>query len=89
MSNMPRIAVIYLSYHSDDYLPDVVSAFEHITYPKEKMELVIVDNFHPEFGNSAKAIENLVMPVSGKTIPHVTFLPQKENLGFAGGNLGI
>lgn len=86
MENLPKIAVIYLSYHSDDYLKDVVSAFERVAYPKEKIELVIVDNLHPDFGNSTKAIESLVMPMSGKTIPHVTFLPQKENLGFAGGN---
>ena len=82
----PKIAVIYLSYHSDIYLPDVVFAFEKITYPKEKIELVIVDNFHPEFGNSTEAAESLVMPLSNKTIPHVTFLAQPTNLGFAGGN---
>lgn len=90
MENLPKVAVIYLSYHSDDYLPDAVSAFSRITYPKEKVELVIVDNFHPKFGNTVKAVENMVMPLSGKTIPHVTFLPQKDNFGFAGGNnIGI
>ena len=84
--NQPKIAVIYLSYHSEPYLKNVVSAFEHITYSKEKIELVVVDNFHPEFGNSTRAIESRLLPLSGKTISHITFLPQPANLGFAGGN---
>ena len=90
MVNYPKIAVIYLSYHSDDYFFDFVSAFKNITYPKDRIELIIVDNFHPEYGNATQAIEEQVMPFSGKQIPVVTVLLQKENLGFAGGNnIGI
>lgn len=86
----PKVAVIYLSFHSDIYLDDVISSLEKITYPKDMVEFVVVDNFHPKFGSSMRNLEEKLMPISGKTIPHVTLLPQKENLGFAGGNnIGI
>lgn len=82
----PKVAIIYLSYHSEIYLDDVISALEKSTYPKDKVEFVVVDNPHPQFGSSMRILEEKFLPVSGRTIPHVTLLPQKENLGFAGGN---
>jgi len=86
MQKYPKIAIIYLSYHSEQYLSDAVSSLKKITYPHENLEFVIVDNLHPKHGSSVRAIEEIVMPLSGKDIPHVTLLPQKDNLGFAGGN---
>ena len=82
----PKIAIIYLSYHSDPYFDDVVSGLKRLTYPKDRVEFVIVDNPHPKHGPSVRYIEEHIMPLSGKEIPHVTLLPQKENLGFAAGN---
>ncbi|MBP6859491.1 MAG: glycosyltransferase family 2 protein [Candidatus Magasanikbacteria bacterium] len=82
----PKVAIIYLSYHSEIYLDDAISALEKSTYPKERVEFVVVDNPHPQAGSSMRALEEKLMPISGKTIPHVTLLPQAENLGFAGGN---
>lgn len=82
----PKVAIIYLSYHSEIYLDDAISALEKSTYPKEKVEFVVVDNPHPQLGSSMRALEEKLLPISGKTIPHVTLLPQKDNLGFAGGN---
>ena len=84
--NYHKIAIIYLSFHCEPYIDDVVSALKKITYPKDKLEFVIVDNPHPDYGSSIRFIEDTVMPLSGKEIPHVTLLAQKENLGFAGGN---
>lgn len=86
MVTHPKIAIIYLSYHSDPYLDDVVSGLKKITYPHDRIEFVIVDNPHPKHGPSVRYIEEYIMPLSRKEIPHVTLLPQKENLGFAGGN---
>lgn len=86
MNNYSRIAIIYLSFHCQPYMDDVVSALKKLTYPEDKLEFVIVDNPHPEYGPSIRYIQENVMPLSGKEIPHVTILPQKENLGFAGGN---
>ena len=82
----PKVAIIYLSFNSDIYLDDVVSSLQKITYPKDKLEFIVVDNPHPKFGSSMPNLEERLLPISGQSIPHVTILPQKENLGFAGGN---
>lgn len=86
MQTYPKVAIIYLSYHCEPYMDDVVSALKKLTYPHDKVEFVIVDNPHPQYGPSIKYLEKHVMPYSGKEIPHVTLLAQKENLGFSGGN---
>lgn len=83
---VPKVAIIYLSFNSDIYLDDMISALEKNTYPKERAELVVVDNPHPKFGSSMRILEEKLLPISGQSIPHVTLLSQKENLGFAGGN---
>ncbi|TSC84997.1 MAG: Uncharacterized protein G01um101413_381 [Parcubacteria group bacterium Gr01-1014_13] len=86
----PKVAIIYLSFNSDIYLDDVTSALQKITYPKDRVEFIVVDNPHPKFGSSMRNLEEKLLPISGSSIPHVTLLPQKENLGFAGGNnIGI
>ncbi len=86
MDSHPKIAIIYLSFHCEPYIEDVVSSLKKITYPKDKLEFVIVDNPHPKHGPSVRYIEDNVMPLSGNELPHTTLLAQKENLGFAGGN---
>lgn len=82
----PKVAIIYLSFHCEDYIDDVVSALQKMTYPKDRVEFIVVDNPHPEYGSSLRAVQDKVLPLSGISIPHVTLLPQKENLGFAAGN---
>jgi len=86
MTNYPRIAIVYLSFHCEPYMDDVVSALKKISYPKDKLEFIIVDNPHPTHGPSVRYIQEHVIPLSGNEIPHTTLLLQKENLGFAGGN---
>jgi len=82
-----KIAIIYLLYyHNQSYIDDMVSALKRMTYPKDKIELVIVSNPHPVEGSFVRYLEETVVPLSGKEIPHVTILSQNENLGFAGGN---
>jgi GT2 family glycosyltransferase len=86
MDSKSKIAIIYLSFHCEPYIDDVVSSLKRLTYPRGLVEFVIVDNPHPEHGSSVRYIEEHVMPLSGTIIPHTTVLAQKENLGFAGGN---
>lgn len=83
---MKKIAIVYLSYHCEPYLDDVISAWKKLTYPKEQMAFVIVDNLHPQYGSSMRVLEDRLRPISGKDISEVIILPQTENLGFAGGN---
>ncbi len=86
LNKYPKVAIVYLSFHSEPYIDDVVSALKKTTYPKDKLEFVIVDNPHPQYGPSVRFLNETVMPLSGNELPHVTILPQTENLGFAGGN---
>ncbi|MFA6424362.1 MAG: glycosyltransferase family 2 protein [Candidatus Magasanikbacteria bacterium] len=86
MNQFPKVAIIYLSYHCEPYIDDVVSALKKMTYPKDKVEFVVVDNPHPTYGLSVRYLEENIMLMSGNELPHITLLPQKENLGFAGGN---
>ncbi|TAN32676.1 glycosyltransferase family 2 protein [Patescibacteria group bacterium] len=83
---MPKVAIIYLSFHSEQYLDDAVSALKKMTYPRDRAAFVVVDNPHPEYGSSVRAAEETLLPLSEKEIPRVVILPQEKNLGFAGGN---
>lgn len=83
----PKIGIIYLLYyHNESYVDDMVSALKKITYPKDRLELVIVANPHDAEGSFVHYLESTVMPYSGNELPRVTILPQETNLGFAGGN---
>lgn len=83
---LPKVAIIYLSFHCEPYMDDVVAALEKMTYPKDRVELVIVDNPHPQYGSSVRYLHDQVLPKSGVTLPKVTVLANETNLGFAGGN---
>ncbi len=83
---MPRVAIIYLSFHSEPYLPDLIPALEKVTYPKDQWTFVVVDNPHPTHGLSMKALERDVLSRSEKSLPKVVLLPQETNSGFSGGN---
>lgn len=85
-NQLPKVALIYLSFHSEPYIEDVVDALKKLTYPRDRVGFVIVDNPHPTHGPSVPFLEANVMPLSGTEIPHTTLLAQTENLGFAGGN---
>lgn len=90
MKAYPKVAIVYLSYHSEPYTDDVVSALEKMTYPKDKVELVIVDNPHPTMGSSVGHIHEKILPLSGSSIPHVTLIANESNIGFSAGmNAGI
>jgi GT2 family glycosyltransferase len=86
MQKSAKIAIVYLSYHCEPYFDDVVNSLKKMTYPKELVEFVVVDNPHQELGPSAPFIADYLSGVDNKDIPHYTILAQSENRGFAGGN---
>ncbi len=89
MKKYPKIGIVYLSFHCEPYIDDVVSSLKKLTYPKDRLEFIVVDNPHPKYGDSVKMLNDLLLPLSGKEIPNVTILPQTENTGFAKGmNIG-
>ena len=90
MRNYPKIAVVYLSFNCQSHLSDVISGLRRMTYPKERVEFVVVDNPHPERGSSVGFLRENLLPLSGNDFPRVTILPQAVNLGFsAGNNVGV
>ncbi|MDO8509717.1 MAG: glycosyltransferase family 2 protein, partial [bacterium] len=82
----PKVAIVYLSYHSEPYIDDVVASLKNISYPKDRLAFVVVDNPHLIHGLSMPHLQDYVLPLSNNELPEVILLPQKENLGFAGGN---
>ena len=72
---LPKVAIVYLSYNSRPYLEQVFLSLERLNYPKDKLEVIVVDNASPD--GSAEEL---------RKIAGVTFFPLPENLGFAGGN---
>lgn len=86
----PKVAIVYLSYHSAPHLDDFIAALEKCTYPKELLSLIVVDNPHPTFGSSEKILREKLESRSEAGLPRVIILPQTKNTGFAGGNnIGI
>lgn len=72
---LPKVAIVYLSYNSRPYLEQVFLSLERLNYPKDKLEVIAVDNASPD--GSAEELRKLA---------GITFFPLSENLGFAGGN---
>lgn len=83
---LPRVAVVYLSFHCDPYLPDLIPALERVTYPRDRWALIVPDNPHPIHGLSLPLLEKELLSRSQKSLPRVVLLPQKTNSGFSGGN---
>lgn len=72
---LPKVAIVYLSYNSRPYLEQVFLSLERLDYPKDKLEVIAVDNASPD--GSAEELRKRV---------GITLLALPENLGFAGGN---
>lgn len=83
---LPRVAIVYLSFHCEPYLPDLIPALEKVTYPKDRWAFVVIDNPHPTHGLSMETLERDVLSRSETSLPKVILLPQEMNTGFSGGN---
>jgi hypothetical protein len=84
---LPKVAIIYLSYcHSASHIGDAFGAIARLTYPRDRLALVVVGNPHPEHGSSVPLIEAALGRYPAGALPETVVLPQTDNLGFAGGN---
>lgn len=81
---MPKVAIIYLLYNGRQYLADCFRSLEGMDYPREDAAIIVVDNASTDDGLAFLKTE--IMPKAGTTIPKVTIIENKENLGFAEGN---
>jgi GT2 family glycosyltransferase len=85
---LPKVALIYLGYGMKTYLPDVIEAIAALTYPKDRLQLILLPAGSPD--GIREAIETQVLPRSGKDLPETLLLDDGQNRGFAGNNnLGI
>jgi len=75
------------------YFDKVVSSWKELDYPRESLEIIIVDNASSD--RSADYIREKILPQSPPeagqplavgTLPKITFIENKTNEGFAGGN---
>ncbi|MBM5789752.1 glycosyltransferase family 2 protein [Candidatus Parcubacteria bacterium] len=75
----PKVAIVYLSYNGKRYLDEVIEALRAQDYPRERLELIVVDNASTDgSGEYLRAVEG------------ITFIQNGQNGGFAeGNNIGI
>lgn len=72
----PFISIITVNYNGKKFLSNYFSALNNINYPKDKYEVIMVDN-----ASSDGSIEYLK-----ENFSWVKVIENSENLGFAGGN---
>lgn len=70
----PLVSIISLNYDHPDITCEMLRSLEKITYPN--IEIIVIDNASPNDDPS----------IIKQKFPEITFIQNKENLGFAGGN---
>ncbi len=76
---MPRVAIVYLSYNGKKYLDEVLTALHALEYPKDRLELIFVDNASQDGSREYLA-----------QTAEITFFANESNTGFSeGNNIGI
>ena len=75
----PTVAVVVVNLDGAEHLPDCLDSLAALDYPRERLEVVVVDN-----GSTDGSLELLAR------YPWVRVLPQDSNLGFAPAvNVGV
>jgi GT2 family glycosyltransferase len=76
MSDWPTVTIIVLNYNGRKHLEDCFSSLTKLDYPRDRLELMLVDNASSD--GSVEYIKN--------EYPHVKVVQENENVGFAAGN---
>jgi GT2 family glycosyltransferase len=80
MEILPFVSIITVNYNGKSFLDELFSSIFSIDYPKDKYEVIMVDN----------ASTDGSVDFVGENYPKVKIINSSKNLGFAGGNnLGI
>jgi GT2 family glycosyltransferase len=76
---LPKVAIIYLSWFSMDYIEEVFSCLDKLDYPRDRLEIIVVDNASTDGSKEWLAKRT-----------DITYFSNDKNLGFAeGNNMGI
>lgn len=84
-NNTPKkkVAIIAVLWKSRQFLPTWFESLAKIDYPRESVDLILIDNFSSD--GTQEYVENVLKnPLPG--MPRIKYMRQEENLGFAGGN---
>lgn len=84
----PNVTIVYLLWDEEPkrYLSDAIAGVMAQTYPKSSLRLLVIYNAHkPEHASQSAYIEEM-LALHKDALPQTVYLPQKENLGFSGGN---
>lgn len=77
---MPKVLIVILVYNGAEYLRDCLSSLSKISYPKDKLEVLIIDNASTD--GSVDYIKN--------NWAEVRLIENQKNIGFAvGNNIGM
>jgi GT2 family glycosyltransferase len=71
-----KVLIVILSFNAADFLRDCLSSLTKITYPKDKFEILVIDNASTD--NSVEYLK--------KNWVEIKLIINKRNLGFAAGN---
>ncbi len=89
---MPKVALIYLTYHipaSDEDISKCLQSLEKIDYPQEDWQIIFVENPSPH-GQSFPMIERDWGDKFGKTLPKMQLIKNQGDMGYAGAeNIGF
>lgn len=83
MSRIPTVDVIMVSWNHGRFLDAFFDGLKASTYPREAWAVHIVDNASAD--GTPEIIQQRLMKAE-EDLPDITFYPQDQNLGFAGGN---
>ena len=77
---LPKVSVVLVNFRGIDDTLNAIKCIQESSYPKEQLEIVVVDNASGD--NSVEKLKNLNN--------QIVLVESNENLGFAGGvNLGV
>ncbi|MCR4312310.1 MAG: glycosyltransferase family 2 protein [Candidatus Uhrbacteria bacterium] len=79
----PRVAILYLCHGNMRHIPDVVTSLSQLTYPKDRLTVLMLPAGSPD--GIADYIRAEVLPRSGKDLPEVIMIDE-PNRGFAANN---
>lgn len=88
MSPLPKVAIIYLTYPTQNWKTDVprcLTSLESLDYPKDRVELICVESKAKEDPIKPWFDEHW-MPKSNRTLPPITYVFHDTWIGFAGNN---
>ena len=84
---LPEVSVIVPIYNGEQDLPELISCLEKQTYPKEKVEYLLVDNNSSD--RTAEILENSTKKLAEKAINIQHLTEKKIQSSYAARNLGI